>query len=216
MRNYLKSLNDKKMKSLRSSHLSKQDWASLHALATQIFTRIRDEAKSSEFYDFLYIIDDQHSMVQTKPNFTKFIQFYIGSRPSGRADQEFDNQGRLIRSEIEVINGGALVISQNPAGEIAMAMFPDTIKGQNPDAPFVYSFFRKAGEVQYHHLKEAAEDFLSYLIITSPNHSKSRYDKVELYFIQRKYKEDAWPIAKELASWALRLLSFSKGIWWSP
>ncbi len=215
MKNYLESLNDKKMKSLRSAHSSKQDWTSLHALATQIFNRIKEDARSANFYDSLYIIDNQHSMIQTKPNFTKFIQFYIGGRPSGRYSQEFDSHDRLLSSEIEVINGGALVITQSPAGEIVMEMFPDTIKGRNPDAPFVYSSFRKAGDVKYHHIKEAAEDFLNYIIITSPNHSKSCLDKVELYFIQRKYKEDAWPVAKGLAGWVLRILSFFKGVWWT-
>jgi len=151
-------------------------------------------------------------MMRTSPNFTKFIQFYIGNRISGRTHQQFNQNGQLIRGQLEAINGGAMIISQKPNGQVVFDMFPDTIESQPSEHHFVQAVIDNPGEVKYHHIKEAAEDFLNFLILTGPDYKPNFLEHAEIYMIKKKYKADIWPFLKKLFNWGLRILSFSKGI----
>lgn len=211
MKNYLKNLNRKKIQNLKKTHAARQDWNSLRELSKDIFLQIKTTARNVKYYDSLYIIDDQDPMLRRTKNFSNFIQFYLGKRPSGRFYQEFNEDGQLINSDIEVINGGAFIITQTPDGKIKFVFIPDTIENQQNEQPVIFSVFKNPGKVEYHHIKEAAEDFLNYILLTSPDYTTSKLEKMELYMITKKYKKDLMPLIKFLFTMGLRIVSYSKG-----
>ncbi|MDR7212211.1 hypothetical protein [Flavobacterium piscis] len=212
MKNHLKNLNRKKIQNLKKTHAARQDWNSLRELSKDIFFQIKTTARNVKYYDSLYIIDDQDPMLQRTKNFSNFIQFYLGKRPSGRFYHEFNEEGQLINSDLEVINGGAFIISQTPEGKVKFVFIPDTIENQQNQQPVILSVFKNPGKVKYHHIKEAAEDFLSYILLTSPDYITTNLEKLELYMITKKYKKDIIPSIKLLFTVGLRIMSFSKGI----
>lgn len=150
-------------------------------------------------------------MFQKTKNFSNFIQFYLGKRPSGRFHQEFNKDGKLLTSELEVINGGALIISQSTDGKVNFVIFPDTIENQQNEKPVIQSVFRNPSKVKYHHIKEAGEDFLTFIILTSPDYIPSKLDKLELYMITKKYKKDILPFFRVIFTLGLRMISYAKG-----
>jgi len=212
MKNHLQELNSKKRQSLTKAHDARQDWESLRDLANSILQDVILYAKEVKYYENLYIIDDRDPALKSKTNFSKFIQFYLGKRPSGRFHKETNNRGQLMKSELEVIEGGALLISQQPDGRIIFEMHPDTIENQKNAQPIVISVFKNPGKVKYHHIKEACEDFLKYAVLSSPDYVRNRIEKIELYLLTKKYKKHIWPVFKGVLVWTLRLISLAKGI----
>jgi hypothetical protein len=211
MKNLLKNLNRKKTQSLKKVHAARKDWSSLRELAREIFSQIISTASEIKYYDSLYIIDEQDAMFLRTTNFSNFIQFYIGKRPSGRFHQEFDKEGELLKSELEVVDGGALIISQSSDGKVHFVIFPDTIENQQNEKPFIRSVFKNPSKVKYHHIKEAGEDFLTFIVLTSPDYIPNKLEKLELYMITKKYKKDISLFFKTLFTWGLRIISFAKG-----
>jgi hypothetical protein len=212
MKNYIKELNKKKLKDLRRSHKARQDWASLRNLAREVFEEIRKTAFEENFYEKLYIIDETDPMLGGVVNFSNFIQFYFGNSASGRISQKTNDKGEIKEIELEAIKGGALIISQLPNGTVFFSVIANCVGNELNKDNFIQSVFKNPSNVKYCHIKEAGEDFLKFIVLTSPDYTPSKFDKFQIYLITKKYKKDIFPFTRTVLTWTLRIISFAKGL----
>jgi len=91
-------------------------------------------------------------------------------------------------------------------------MVADRIGNESNKNDFVQKVFKKPSNLNYYHIKEAGEDFLKFVVLTSPDYTPSKFDKLQIYLITKKYKKDIFPFTRTVLTWALRIISLAKGL----
>ena len=144
----------------------RQEWDTFNQRAKSILNKYIDAAKEISYYEFLYVQDKPHPFI--KGTNLNSIQFYAGSHPMGLKTDSYDSNSGKVKSELEVENGGCLNFIQLPTGEVMIVFYPSKSKVLEWKEKFIiYKTFSKPSKIKDKHIKNAAEFYIRFSLVTS-------------------------------------------------
>ena len=151
--------------------LKRKEWTNSSHFIWTIFSDFIQDHEAAPFFDKLYtsretnLTTDYLGEYRTNQN---TVCLFFGHHPSGIGTYALNPQGRLLKSDIVLEHGGALVFSQAPCGDVYVLL-----KGCNSDVlvsgdPYLeYAHFKRPSDIKERHIYGAIKAFLWYNRITS-------------------------------------------------
>lgn len=204
---YLKELNSRFTKDIKTVSEKRSSWMSVEKVAVEIFDQVVKEARTEDFYEFLYYTKSD----STKNTNQNYIMLYAGKKMTGMVsfERKINENGRFTNMFNGVVeDGGGLSIVQSPSGGVFFLVFPCSSKVTTwEDDHLVLKYFDDPKDVNYSNVKEAIEFYLKFMLITSFCSKPTLLEKWKIKWIKFRFVDNWLPITKGFATTLLKIFS---------
>jgi hypothetical protein len=217
IKKFVKSQNMKFIKGFELINNTRGQWTDFENRVKSTYQPLIDELKENFKFEYFYLHTRKELTHESNNTNQNFIQFYMGNHPVGVVKNEHNPEtGKIKKIEFLVENGGTLLFTQSPRGEVIVLIYPcksDVIKYD--DEHLVYKIFKNPCGISTKHLTRIIKFYFNYVYITSYLGKANIFNRLRIMWIKFRVGFDILKFGKaifEATKTSVEIISGVSGI----
>jgi hypothetical protein len=214
IKKFVKRQNTKFINGFELINTNRGQWADLENRIKNNYQPLINELEKNFKFEYFYL-HTRKELAQGDSNTNQnFIQFYMGNHLVGIVKNEQNPiTSKTKRMEFIIENGGTLLFTQGPRGEVMIVIYPcktDVIKYE--DEHLVYKIYKNPSSISDRQLIKIIKFYFRYVYFTSYIGNANIFDRLRVLLINFRVGFDILKFGKKIFEAAKTSIEIISGV----